>query len=90
MKKNSQKNANMVTGYIIDNSLHIPKAEKIWFVGLATVRRHSRVLYLPLDPTMVRIFKLKKGDVIKFETLELRRSPAEKESIEKEEGELND
>lgn len=51
------------------------KIEKIWIVQYATVRRHSRVLYLPLDPTTVRLHGLKKGDILKFELLELRRAP---------------
>jgi hypothetical protein len=52
-----------------------PKIEKLWVVQYATVRRHSRVLYLPLDPTTVRLYELKKGDIIKYQTLELRRAP---------------
>ena len=57
------------------------KPEKLWFVQFGQVRRHSRVLYLPLDPTIVQMYKLKKGDVLKFMLLELRRAPAEDEPI---------
>lgn len=53
------------------------KTEKIWVVQYAQVRRHSRVLYLPLDPITVRLNKLKKGDIIKFSLLELCRAPEE-------------
>jgi len=65
------------------------KPEKIWFVQFAQIRRHSRTLYLPLDPTIVRMFHLKKGDVIKFEMLELRRAPEEDAPI-RDTGELMD
>jgi hypothetical protein len=57
------------------------KPEKLWFVQYATIRRHSRVLYLPLDPTVVRLRRLKKGDVIKYMMLELTRAPSEDEPI---------
>jgi len=66
MKKNNvEKGARVLT----------EKAEKMWSVQFATVRRHSRILYLPLDPTTIRLFGLKKGDIVKYQTLELRRAP---------------
>jgi len=51
------------------------KTEKLYFVTYGQVRRHSRVLYLPLDSLMVRLNRIKKGDIIKFALLELRRAP---------------
>jgi len=56
--------------------------EKLYFVQYAQVRRHSRVLYLPLDPVTVRLHKIKKGDIIKYQTLELRRAPDEDAKLE--------
>ena len=52
-----------------------PKTEKLYYVAYAEVRRHSRVLYIPLDVTMVRLNKVKKHDIIKYSLLELRRAP---------------
>lgn len=49
--------------------------EKLYFVQFGQVRRHSRVLYIPLDPMTVRLTRIKKGDIIKYSLLELRRSP---------------
>lgn len=51
------------------------KPEKLYVVQYGQVRRHSRVLYIPLDPTMVRLNRIKKGDIIKYSLLELRRAP---------------
>ena len=51
------------------------RAEKIWTVSYATVRRHSRVLYVPLDPVVVRLHDLKKGDTIKICLLEVIKQP---------------
>ena len=53
------------------------KPEKMWFVQLGPVRRHSRTLYLPLDANIVNLFRIKKGDKIKFMLLQLIRAPAE-------------
>jgi hypothetical protein len=78
MRKQSSKNESMV---------HEPKIEKLWIVEYAQIRRHSRVLYLPLDPLTVRLNKLKKGDTIKYHLVELRRAPPEDEPI-LEKGEL--
>lgn len=56
--------------------------EKLYFVQFGQVRRHSRVLYLPLDPMTVRLHKIKKGDIIKYQLLELRRSADENARLE--------
>jgi hypothetical protein len=56
--------------------------EKLYFVQFGQVRRHSRVLYLPLDPVTVRLHKIKKGDIIKYQLLELRRAPDEDARLE--------
>jgi len=59
----------------VEGGVQTRKAEKLYLVMYAEVRRHSRVLYLPLDPTMVRFNGIKKGDIIKYSLLELRRAP---------------
>ena len=56
--------------------------EKLYFVQFGQVRRHSRVLYIPLDPMTVRLHKVKKGDIIKYQLLELRRAPDEDARLE--------
>jgi len=62
-------------------------AEKLYFVQFGYVRRHSRVLYVPLDPVTVRLHGIKKGDIVKYQLLELRRGPTE-EIVENDPGEL--
>ena len=59
----------------------LEKIERLWFVQFAQLRRHSRVLYIPVDSTIVRLYRLKKGDILKFMLLELRRSPSVDEPI---------
>ena len=59
----------------------LEKTERLWFVQFAQLRRHSRVLYIPVDSTIVRLYRLRKGDVVKFMLLELRRAPGENEPI---------
>lgn len=66
------------------------KPEKIWFVQLGQVRRHSRVLYLPLDPSIVSLFRIKKGDRIKYMMLQLIRAPSEDEPTRDSENEQTD
>lgn len=90
MRKSEQKD-----GSLVRSDHEGQKTEKIWFVQLGQVRRHSRVLYLPLDPGIVSLFKIKKGDRIKYMLLSLVRAPEEDEPIREdsqsenaEEGEL--
>jgi len=77
MKKREQNVESMVQDRRSRKNL-----EKLYFVQYAQVRRHSRVLYLPLDPVTVRLHKIKKGDIIKYQTLELRRAPDEDAKLE--------
>lgn len=49
-------------------------AEKIGTVEVATIRSHARALYIPLDPTLVKTYGLKKGDVLKVKIVEVRRA----------------
>ena len=58
-----------------DNMVQSRKPEKLYYVTYGQVRRHSRVLYIPLDLTMVRLNKIKKGDIIKHALLEVWRAP---------------
>lgn len=64
------------------------KPEKLGLVAYFTVRRHSRVLYLPLDPTAVRLHGIMKGDIIKAKILELRKAPRPDEPVVRDPGEL--
>jgi hypothetical protein len=57
------------------------KTEKIYVVGYYPVRRHARVLYIPLDPTVVRLHDLQKGDTIKAVILEVIRAPRPDDEI---------
>jgi len=81
MKKSKRKDEPVVPS---DGEARKPeKIERLWFVQFGTIRRHSRVLYVPLDPTIIRLYHLKKGDILKYELLELRRSPGEDEPLRK-------
>lgn len=83
MKKRKVKDEPMVQ---ID---HKPeKPEKLGLVAYFTVRRHSRVLYLPLDPTAVRLHDMQKGDIVKAKIIDLRKGPRSDEPKEEDEGEL--
>lgn len=53
--------------------------EKIWLVDYFQVRRHSRILYLPLDPVIVGLHDLRKGDTIKAVLLDVIKAPREDE-----------
>jgi len=65
--------------------VHKQKSQKLWIVDWFTLRRHSRVLYLPLDRTIVDLYDLQKGDRIKAVLLEVIKAPREEESEEAEE-----
>jgi hypothetical protein len=73
MKKDSKKIDDMVSSE--------KRVEKLYFVLFGQVRRHSRVLYIPLDPTVVRLHHVKKGDIVKYHLMELRRAPDEDEPV---------
>ena len=47
------------------------KPINIGFEAYFQVRRHSRVLYLPLDATAVRLLDVQKGDIIKAKLKQL-------------------
>lgn len=64
------------------------KPEKLGLTSYYQVRRHSRVLYLPLDPTAVKLHDIQKGDIIKAKILELRKGTRSDDPIEEDEGEL--
>ena len=55
------------------------RREKIWVVGYFEVRRHSRVLYIPLDRVTVGIHDIRKGDILKVYVVELIRAPRDEE-----------
>lgn len=55
------------------------KAEKIYIVDYFQVRRHSRRLYIPLDPVVVGIHDIQKGDTIKAVLLEVIKQPRDEE-----------
>jgi len=52
-----------------------PKHAKLWVVGYGRVRRHSRLLYIGLDPEVVRLHDIQLGDTIKFSLMELIKAP---------------
>jgi hypothetical protein len=51
------------------------KPVNIGFEAYFQVRRHSRVLYLPLDATAVRLLDVQKGDIIKAKLKQLFKAP---------------
>jgi len=53
--------------------------EKIWIVQWLPIRRHSRVLYVPLDQTVVDLHDLRKGDRIKIVLLSVLKQPRNEE-----------
>ena len=55
--------------------------DKVHFAQFAPIRRHSRVLYIPIDALTVRLLRIKKGDVVKYTLNEIRRAPDEDEPI---------
>jgi len=81
---------------VVQTDVPKQKVEKLWLVSYFTVRRHSRVLYLPLDATAVRLHGIEKGDIVKAMILELRKAPRPDEPLrelsesesKKDEGEL--
>lgn len=56
-----------------------PKHEKLWIVGYGRVRRHSRQLYIGLDPEVVRLHNIRLGDTIKFMLVELVKAPRDED-----------
>ena len=64
------------------------KVEKLWLVQYFTVRRHSRVLYLPLEATVVRLHDVQKGDIVKAIILEVHKAPRPDDENEPAPGEL--
>lgn len=83
MKKSKLKNEPLV-----QTDREAKKPEKLGLVSYYQVRRHSRVLYLPLDPTAVRLHDIQKGDIIKAKILELRKGARSDELTEEDGGEL--
>jgi len=62
--------------------VHKQKSQKLWIVDWFTLRRHSRVLYLPLDRTIVDLYDLQKGDRIKAVLLSVLKQPRDEEESE--------
>jgi hypothetical protein len=85
MKKSKRKDEPLV-----QTDREAKKPEKLWLVSYFTVRRHSRVLYLPLDAVAVRLHDIQKGDIVKAVILELRKGPRADDPLRepKDEGEL--
>ena len=55
------------------------KREKIWVVDYFPVRRHSRVLYLPLSRAVCDLHGIQKGDVLKAMLVEVVKGPRDEE-----------
>jgi exosome complex RNA-binding protein Csl4 len=71
--KKKTKNVDMVS--FEGHTKNEPKIERLGLEAYFTVRRHSRVLYLPLDPTAVRLHDIQKGDIVKARLIQVRKSP---------------
>jgi hypothetical protein len=59
----------------------LEKTERLWFVQFAQLRRHSRVLYLPLPPEVVSIHSLKRGDTVKAMLVAVKRAPDPEDKV---------
>jgi hypothetical protein len=57
------------------------KPEKLGIVEYFTVKRHSRVLYLPIDPITVSQHDIQKGDIVKAKLVELRKQARPDEPV---------
>lgn len=55
------------------------QSEKIWIVDYFRVRRHSRVLYLPLDMEIAQLYDIRKGDLVKAMLVEIVKAPRDGE-----------
>ena len=93
MKKTREKNMRLVPSDVegqisekINPSVVLrrkkQKVEKLWLIQYFQVRRHSRTLYLPLDPTTVRLHDIAKGDILKAVLLTLRKEPRPNEPVQ--------
>ena len=70
MKKNLIEDGTMVKdSRNLENSRF---SEKIWYVMLCEVRSHARSLYLPLDPLIVTLHRIKDNDILNVTLLEAR------------------
>ena len=61
------------------HSFQDQKDEKIWITEWFPVRRHSRVLYLPLPREISDIYGIQKGDLVKATLLRVKKAPREDE-----------
>lgn len=75
------KKQDTIDNGVVHSDVPSQKKEKLGFVQYFIVRRHSRVLYLPLDATIVRLHDIQKGDIIKASLLEVRKGPRPEEPI---------
>lgn len=64
------------------NSPYKKKSEKLWIIEWFSIRRHSRVLYLPLDRIIIDLYDLQKGDKIKAFLLSVLKQPRDEEERE--------
>jgi len=84
MKKSKAKHERTVTKELpkdFQPSRPERKPVNIGFEAYFQVRRHSRVLYLPLDATAVRLLDVQKGDIIKAKLKLLYKAPRADEPL---------
>lgn len=62
--------------------LRARKREKVWTVDYYPVRRHSRVLYVPLSRNVCDLHDIQKNDLLKVAILEVVRAPRADEENE--------
>lgn len=61
------------------HSFQEQKEEKIWITLWFQIRRHSRVLYLPIPREVSDIYDIRKGDLVKATLLRVKKVPREEE-----------
>lgn len=58
----------------VESVVKLVRTEKIGTTEWITLRRHARVLYLPLSMNLASVFDLKPGDQIKVKLVEIKRA----------------
>ena len=66
----------------IQHSFQEQKEEKIWLTLWFPVRRHSRVLYLPIPREVSDIYGIEKHDMVKATLLRVKKAPRDQDDEE--------
>jgi len=59
------------------HSFREQKEDKIWVTLWFEIRRHSRVLYLPIPRKISDLYDIRKGDLVKATLLRVKKVPRE-------------